>query len=649
MIVRELITKLGFNVDETKLNKFESSIKSVKTNLKAIEPVARKMSDSVRDAQSKLLASIQDGNSPFKLSSLKDSSGKFQTILKDSEGVIKYVKNAEGVFVKFTNQVTKNSSHFNSAIESVENKLKSINFASIAKKVSVAFLAVTGSVIALGVSTAKTVDEMQKLADKIGIDVTTLQELELAAQNTGLEVNELSDSFSKFSQYTNNVALSGSNTSDEFKKLGINIKDANGQIKDIDALYGEVARKINDLSDKSLKASLSNKLFGTSNANLVKFMGQSTDAIEKQRDEIRQLGYIIDKDGVKNTSKFLQSLSKFKIIVSGIKNELGVKLLPVLNKIIIKFNNWFMNNRKLISSGLSAFITGITFILKALYQVVKLIATPFEKLSDLLGGAGNLFRVLSGVLITFGGILAVRLIPQLWLLIKAFRVLSLTLLASPLGLIIAAVTALGVAIGLLVDDIYHWVNDGESLIGEFLGNFEEFKDNFLNIWDAIVDGVEEALTDIGNFGQKIFDNIVDNITGAFNKIMSVVDTVKNLSIFGDSENEIPLKFNNSNKDRKVTSIDLNEYKKSQTGGSLDISPDLNPLKPILSPSNDVMNRTSISNNNRINQNITENIVVNVPVGTSEQQLRAINTQITQAVQEQFNYNISRAIDSIATR
>jgi hypothetical protein len=649
MIVRELITKLGFNIDEVKLNKFESSIKSVKTNLKAIEPVAKKMSDSVRVAQNKLLASIQDGSSPFKLSSLKDVSGKFQTVLKDSQGVIKYVKNAEGIFVKFTSEVTKNSSHFNSAIESVENKLKSINFVNIAKKISLAFIGVAGGALALGVSTAKTVDEMQKLANQIGIDTTTLQELELAAQNSGLQVDELSNSFSKFSKYTGDVALSSSGTSAEFRKLGINIKNSNGQIKDIDILYGEAAQKIDNLSNKSLKASLSNKLFGTSNIDLVKFMGQSTDAIEKQREEVRKLGYVVDKDGVKNTTKFLQTWSKFKSMATGIRNELGVKLLPVLNKIITKFTNWFMNNRKLISSGLNAFITGLTFVLKSLYQIGSLLITLFEKLSDALGGAGNVFRIFSGIVIALGAILGVRLVTQIWTLIKAIRILSVTFLASPIGLITGLVIALGVAIGLLVDDIYHWVNDGESLIGEFLGNFEEFKNNFLGIWDLITDGVEEALTNIGNFGQKIFDGIVDNIMAAFDKIMSVVNTVKNLSIFGDSNNQGPLKFKSNGESRKVSSIDLNDYKKSQTPAGVDLSPSLSPIQPILNPSNDVMNGTTISNNNRINQNITENIVVNVPVGTSEQQLRAINTQITQAVQEQFNYNISRAIDSIATR
>jgi len=52
-------------------------------------------------------------------------------------------------------------------------------------------------------------------------------------------------------------------------------------------------------------------------------------------------------------------------------------------------------------------------------------------------------------------------------------------------LIAAAITAVGVAVALLYEDIKAWVNGSKSAIGEIVGTFEEFKDKVTGIFDTI--------------------------------------------------------------------------------------------------------------------------------------------------------------------
>jgi hypothetical protein len=72
------------------------------------------------------------------------------------------------------------------------------------------------------------------------------------------------------------------------------------------------------------------------------------------------------------------------------------------------------------------------------------------------------------------------------------------------------------------------------------------------------------------------------------------------------------------------------------------------LEPIVIPEFS-MQPGNISNKdvqNNVTQNITENITVNVPTGTSSEQQKAIADQITAQIQEQFNQEILRGMDSL---
>jgi hypothetical protein len=51
--------------------------------------------------------------------------------------------------------------------------------------------------------------------------------------------------------------------------------------------------------------------------------------------------------------------------------------------------------------------------------------------------------------------------------------------------------------------------------------------------------------------------------------------------------------------------------------------------------------------NIVNQSITEHITVNVPAGTSVDQAQAIKDQVTEALNEQWSYNMARGLSAIA--
>lgn len=499
-----------------------------------------------------------------------------------------------------------------------------------------ALVAVAGTVtaagtglLALAVNTAKNIKSTEVLANQVGIAAGTLQELELVAQNAGLKVGELSNSFNVFSKVLGTASLS--DKTNDFERLGIRLTDNSGKLKDTLTLYQEAATKINSLGDSSRKAALSQRLFGTSSGEVARIMGQSTEELNKQINEIREYAYIVDNKAIKTNREFLKSWSEFKTIIEGVKSELAISFMPIFTDLINRFKDWYKQNRAIVSQKLNSFVSGLSKAFEILFNVINLIITPVAKLIDLFGGFSNAVTIL-------GSAFAFALIPRLLKAIGAFRALAVALLANPFGLLVIALTAVGFAVGLVIDDFWHWTQENDSVLGRLFGSWQDAKVKLKAIWESIYETFTDVMGKIGDFGQFIFDSIVDKVTERFDKILNLVRKIKQATIFRDED------LVDSGKDIRITRENVKKISLKQVPNEA-----ISQLSPPISPTNNnVVNRgNNISNN--VVQNISENITITVPAGTTEEQVRYISSQIADEIQTQFDYNISRGLDSLATR
>jgi hypothetical protein len=73
----------------------------------------------------------------------------------------------------------------------------------------------------------------------------------------------------------------------------------------------------------------------------------------------------------------------------------------------------------------------------------------------------------------------------------------------------AIILAVIIALALFIDELVTWVNGGDSIIGQFLGSWENFRDGFLGIWEGIKNGLKTVFGIITN----VFSGFIDIIKG----------------------------------------------------------------------------------------------------------------------------------------
>ena len=632
MIVRELVTKLGFDVDTSKLKKLDSTLDKTKSTIKSVSNSVDTLKKSIKDQfNPETNGSFLSGKG-FSGSGKNFIDPKFflpknnNLLLNDDDR--KKLESKEQV--KTLKQSIKDTAvKIKEASKEVKGAAKDFNealgkFSDIANKVKYTVIGLIGTftgLSALSLSVAKDTTALDAMAKQIGVTTNDLQELELVAQQSGAEVGSLTKSFTKFNKDLNAVNFSTTLTSKEIAKLGVSAYNTNGKLRDSKDVYVDVAKKINNIQDSSKQAALSQKLFGTSNLALVKTLALSSEEYAKQRAEVLKLSYIVDSKGIKSSQNFIKSWSQFKMIIDGIRQELAIKFMPVFTNVINRFKEWYGENRKLISSGIDTFVNIISKSFDLLLTAIDLLLIPVKAIIDLFGGFENTIQIL-------GIAIGITLIPKLLTLITTFRALTVAMLANPIGLVTLAFAALGTAIALVYNDIDAWINGNKSLTGYLI---DEWK-----LFEKVLNGVSNTLKTIAKLFDKIqsavslpkiFDlgGLVDPTGILRNKAKT--NSVNKVKTFEEDPFANPIK------------IDLDKYKYNKG---------INPQSSYMNPAaGSNLNDSRIVRNN-ITQSIGE-VNITVPAGTTQEQASIINQQVVDSIQEQLSQFTLQGMNSLSNR
>ena len=130
------------------------------------------------------------------------------------------------------------------------------------------------------------------------------------------------------------------------------------------------------------------------------------------------------------------------------------------------------------------------------------------------------WRAFLPALIAISTIIVAKMIPSIKLLSKEL----LKPLMNPAFLKLAVIVGLFVALGLAIEDILVWMDGGESVIGEFLGPWEEFKPKVqpaIDVFNALVTQCKEVWRAMGELVDIIRD-LPDNASVAFGQTKDAI-------------------------------------------------------------------------------------------------------------------------------
>jgi hypothetical protein len=165
-------------------------------------------------------------------------------------------------------------------------------------------------------------DKVYLMSQKIGISVEILSSYQLAAKQSGVEI----DSFGKGIK---NLSVYMAKHDDELKSLGVTSKDTNIAFK-------QLADVFQALPDGYQKTALAQEIFKKSGIEMIPMLNKGSEGLQEAADKS---ALYTEKMALLApiAHEFNDRLEELKISSGGLGNTIGLSLLPVMNAVIEQF------------------------------------------------------------------------------------------------------------------------------------------------------------------------------------------------------------------------------------------------------------------------------------------------------------------------
>lgn len=227
------------------------------------------------------------------------------------------------------------------AFDSVTKGLKGVG--SVAGKATMGVakvgLAATATATALAALVKVNVDFMDKLgktANKLGIEVEFLQAMRFAAEQTGVKVEALDMGLQRFIRRAAEAAKGTGESKRAFEQLGIQLKDNDGNLRDVRDILFDVADGLENTKDSGERVRLAFKFFDSEGVSLVSTLKEGADGLREFEQQAENLGIIISKQSIAKAEMFADSLNVLKKQIQAITANVSAAFIPVLEGVATK-------------------------------------------------------------------------------------------------------------------------------------------------------------------------------------------------------------------------------------------------------------------------------------------------------------------------
>ncbi len=161
---------------------------------------------------------------------------------------------------------------------------------------------------------------LDNLSQSTGISVQRLAELRAIALQTGIQFETLSQVVSQFgARMSSELASPASRGSQAIRALGIDVRDAQGNIRQLDELLPDLADRFSRFADGSNKAALAAALFGEeAGPRLVPLLNRGRAGLEDLR---RSLGTTISQDDIERAREYQRTVGQLQLAFENLVRE----------------------------------------------------------------------------------------------------------------------------------------------------------------------------------------------------------------------------------------------------------------------------------------------------------------------------------------
>jgi len=343
-------------------------------------------------------------------------------------------------------------------------------------------------------------DAVVDTASKLGVSTDELQKFQYGAGLVGVEAESAAQALGFLNKNFGEALAGGKEQAETFQKLGVSLKGADGQVRQIGDVIPELSDAFAKMGSQQERTAAATKIFGKSGAQLLPLLQEGSASLAKMNEEFTALGGGLESDFLDAADKAGDAVYRFDFAMKGLKSRIALAVLPTLADWATKLSKGVAWLNKL---------TKETYIVKEAWALMGVIASAAALKTAI--GIGKMLRILPKGAGFWRSVLGLGV----W------------------GLVIAA----AVGLALVFEDLWVGLQGGQSLIKDWLNEtmgveattalFENLKETFSAVGDAFKE-LGPVFKDIGGDLAKLAGDVAPALGQAFVFIVKVIGSAISL-------------------------------------------------------------------------------------------------------------------------
>ena len=217
-------------------------------------------------------------------------------------------------------------------------------------------------------------DRLDELSQRLGVSTEKLSGLGYAAKLTGGDIDTIAGALPKLSKAIIEAGDESSTMGRLFKAMGVDVKDASGNFRDVEDVLPDVMDAFRSLKDDTLEQALAMQVFGKSGAEMLEFLNLGSEGLAEMEQRAADLGLVVSGETAAAAAEFNDRLGDLRMASEAFAMKLAQELLPALTELLQKVTAF-------VADGSNA------------KSVADSLGTAFGFIGDVITGVSDVFRI----------------------------------------------------------------------------------------------------------------------------------------------------------------------------------------------------------------------------------------------------------------
>lgn len=173
-------------------------------------------------------------------------------------------------------------------------------------------------------------DELENTALRLGMSTRALQEWQHVAELSNVSAEQFATGVRSLQRQAYEASTGGRESAESFRALGVAVRGADGQLKPVDQLLGEVGAALAGVENPAERTALSMRVLGRGGNALLPMFADGAEGIARMRRELGELGGGASDEMIRQAAALDDQLVRVRTALLSVRSAISTAILPAI-------------------------------------------------------------------------------------------------------------------------------------------------------------------------------------------------------------------------------------------------------------------------------------------------------------------------------